>query len=128
MNRRDNSTPEMNWHLLFLGRIYSFTGWLGLLGGAFLLLSLVSPEVRSSQAQTSAFGMPAALSAFLLICWSLILLSFSKDVQGPQRWTTGIGGWLIGIFHLISVPIGTAIGTYTLWILFRQRKQTTSQS
>lgn len=120
MSQTKRTAPELDWHILFLGRIYSFTGWLGLLGGGFLLLSLANTEVQAAQVQTQVFGMPPALSAFLLICWSMLLLSFSKDIQGQQRWTTGIAGWLIGAFHLVSVPIGTAIGTYTLWILARQ--------
>lgn len=115
MNRKKTLTPpELDWHILFLGRIYSFTGWLGLLGGVFMLLSL-------GQAQESMFGMPPVVATFLLIGWSSLLLSFSGDIQNEQSWTTGIGGWLIGAFHLISAPIGTAIGLYTLYVLFRHK-------
>ncbi|WP_163340652.1 hypothetical protein [Desulfopila sp. IMCC35008] len=121
MSQQKRTAPELDWHILFLGRIYSFTGWLGLVGGGFLLLSLVNTQPQTTQVQTQVFGMHPSLSAFLLTCWSMLLLGFSKDIRGQQRWTTGIAGWLIGAFHLISVPIGTAIGTYTLWILARQQ-------
>lgn len=114
--------PHHGWHLLFLSRIYSFTGWLGLLGGVFLLLSLAGGQVQATAAPTAMFGMPLGLAAFLLIGWSIVLLNFSKDVVERQRWSTGICGWCIALFQLVSVPIGTAIGTYTLWVLFRNRQ------
>lgn len=114
---------DLSWHLLFLGRIYSFIGWLGLLGGLFLLMSLGSTQNSAALSGGFIFGMPLPLAAFLLICWSVLLLNFSKDITGQQRWSTGIGGCCIGMFNLLSVPIGTAVGTYTLWILFKNRSQ-----
>ena len=116
MSEPREQSPTFAWHLLFLSRIYSFIGWLGMLGGLFLLFSL------GSAPDGKIFGMPTALSALLLICWSTLLLNFSKDIIGRQRWSTGIGGCFIGLFNLISVPIGTAVGTYTLWIIYQSRR------
>lgn len=116
MSGHREQRPTLDWHLLFLSRIYSFIGWLGMLGGLFLLMSL------GTAAGEKIFGMPVALSALLLICWSVLLLNFSKDINGQQRWSTGVGGCFIGLFNLISVPIGTAIGTYTLWIIYRSHR------
>ncbi len=122
MSASIQQNPTFNWHLVFLGRIYSFLGWMGLLGGVFLLMAMGSPQTTGPVAGGAVFGMPLAVSAFLLICWSILLLNFSRDITGNQRWSTGIGGCLIGLFNLISVPIGTAVGTYTLWIIFQNRR------
>lgn len=122
MSRPKQHSPTLNWHLLFLGRIYSFIGWLGMLGGLFLLMSMGSTQAAGTLEGGMIFGMPMVLSAFLLICWSVLLLNFSKDITGQQKWSTGAGGWVIGLFNLVSVPIGTAIGTYTLWILFQNHR------
>lgn len=121
MARNFKKTKDLSWHLLFLSRIYSFTGWLGLLGGLFLLISTqtTGPEA------TPIMGMSAPVGGFILICWSVVLLNFSRDIWGQQRWSTGIAGYIIGFFQLFSVPIGTAIGSYTLWILLKNRQIST---
>lgn len=117
------SVPDLNVHIHFLGRIYTFLGWLGLIGSVILLFSLFNPEqIQVNGTQAGVFGMSGSLSVFLLTCWSIILLNFSKDVTGQRKWATGLGGFCIGILNLLSVPIGTAVGTYTLWILFRYRR------
>jgi hypothetical protein len=122
MEHHGKEKPTLRWHFNFLSKIYSFVGWLGLLGGFFLLLSAGQGQNQQVGDAVQIHGMPQLLSSALLIAWSSLLLSFSKDLVGPQKWATGVAGWLIGAFHLISVPIGTAIGTYTLWILFHNRR------
>lgn len=115
---------ELQGHIHFLGRIYTFLGWLGLLGSVILLFPVFSTEqIQTSEVQPGIFGLSHAFSVFLLICWSILLLNFSKDITGQRKWSTGLGGYCIGILNLLSVPIGTAVGTYTLWILFRHRRR-----
>lgn len=117
------SAPDLGRHMQFLGRIYTFLGWLGLAGSALLLFSLLSPEAMTvNGTPPGLFGLSWAFSIFLLVCWSILLLNFSKDLTGRRRWSTGVGGFCIGILNLLSVPFGTAVGTYTLWILFWYRR------
>lgn len=122
-NTYPESAPDLDRHIHFLGRIYAFLGWLGLVGSALLLFPLFSPEtIPANGTQTGLFGMTQAFSVFILVCWSILLLNFSKDITGRRRWSTGVAGFGIGILTLLSVPVGTAVGTYTLWILFRHRR------
>lgn len=106
-------------HTRILGWIYAFLGWLGL-GGACLLLvqSVASHSLSAPGVQAGLWNVSPPLALLLLALWSLLLLNFAKDIAGKRTWSTGIGGILIGCFSLLSVPIGTAVGTYTLWVLF----------
>jgi hypothetical protein len=123
LRKQAESTPDLDQHILFLGRIYTFLGWLGLLGSAVLLLSIFSgSQVDGNGGQTGVLDVSQAVSAFLLICWSTLLLNFSKDITGQRKWSTGVAGLCIGLLNLLSVPVGTAVGGYTLWILFMQQK------
>jgi hypothetical protein len=123
LSKHAESTPDLDRHILFLGRIYTFLGWLGLLGSAILLLSIFSgPQVEGNAGQVTEAGIFQALQIFLLICWSILLLNFSKDITGKRKWSTGIAGLCIGFLNLLSVPVGTAVGCYTLWILFMQQR------
>ena len=122
-NNRLESGLDLNRHILLLGHIYTFLGWLGLFGSALLLFSnFASGPAGSAGAGTGMFGMSQAFSAFLLVCWSILLLNFARDLTGKRKWSTGICGFCIGLLNLLSVPIGTAVGTYTLWILFMNRR------
>ena len=118
-----SSVYDLNGQIHFLGRIYTFLGWLGLIGSGFLLFALFSPQTTpAGGTQTGLFGISPHLSVFLLICWSILLLNFSKDINGPRKWSTGIAGVVIAAMNLISVPVGTAVGLYTLWVLFQYRR------
>jgi len=121
MTRASTSSEyDLNGQIQFLGRIYTFLGWLGLIGSAFLLLSLFSPQTMpAGSMQAGLFGISPHLSVFLLICWSILLLNFSKDITGPRKWSTGVAGVVISAMNLLSVPVGTAVGLYTLWVLFQ---------
>lgn len=117
------SVYDLSGHIQFLGRIYTFLGWLGLIGSGFLLLSLFSPQAMSSaHVEAGLFGISPHFSVFLLICWSILLLNFAKDITGSRKWSTGIGGVLIASLSLLSVPVGTAVGIYTLWFLLQYRR------
>lgn len=129
LRKHVESTPDLDRHILFLGRIYAFLGWLGLLGSAILLLSVFSgSQVEGGGGQVGVLNLSQTVSAFLLICWSTLLINFSKDITGQRKWSTGVAGMCIGLLNLLSVPVGTAVGGYTLWILFMQQKLNRSKT
>jgi len=114
---------DLQGHIHMLSRIYTFLGWLGLIGSAVLLLAyFTAGTVPHLPHQTSLYGLSPHLSILLLICWSILLLNFGRDILGARRWSTGIGGAIVAIIQLFSVPVGTAVGIYTLWILFRYHR------
>lgn len=117
------SYPALAWHLLFLSRIYSFIGWLGMLGAGFLLLAGFAPQSETQQVAPVLGFLPWYTAALLLAAWSVVLCSFAKDVACSRRWSSGLPGAIVALFSLLSVPIGTAIGTYTLWVQFQYRRK-----
>ncbi len=121
-NNELKSLPVLSWHLLFLGRIYAFIGWLGILGSLFLLLGGLAAQRGAAPPPSIFSGLHWVIAPVLLISWSTILLNFSKDISHERKWAIGIRGCAIALFNLISVPIGTAIGLYTLYVLFLYRR------
>lgn len=122
-NTTSGSGAVLGKHLYFLGQIYAFLGWLGIVGSVVLLLVQFHPVMSAEHAVTPGFlGLSQSFSTFLLICWSVLLLNFSRDINGKRKWSTGLGGVCIGLLNLLSMPIGTAVGTYTLYILFRHNR------
>lgn len=121
---RESTVPGLGSHIVFLGRIYLVLGWLGIAGAGLLLFSSFSGVgmAKHTAASSGLFNISPPLTIFMLVCWSILLLGFSKDITGSKKWSTGPGGVCIGILNLFSVPIGTAVGTYTLWILFRHSR------
>jgi len=101
-----------------LARIYLFLGWLGLIGSGILLFGIFSSRtIPIGGSQTGLFGLSPQFSVLFLICWSILLMSFSKDLTGARKWATAPLGILISCIHLLSVPVGTVVGLYTLWVL-----------
>lgn len=121
-NNELKSLPVLSWHLLFLGRIYAFIGWLGIIGSVFLLIGGLATQQGSPPPPSMFPGVHWIVAPVLLVGWSTILLNFSKDITLERKWTTGIRGFCIALFSLISVPIGTAIGLYTLCVLFYYKR------
>lgn len=117
-NNELESLPVLSWHLLFLGRIYAFIGWLGVIGSVFLLIGGLAVPQGSAPPPSMFTGVHWIVAPVLLMGWSTILLNFSKDIRLERKWTTGIRGCCVALFNLISVPIGTAIGVYTLCVIF----------
>lgn len=123
-NTQLESHPVLTWHLLFLSRIYVFIGWLGMLGSIFLLLAGFAAQPDAPLPAVMP-GLPWFIPPLLLAAWSTVLLNFSKDIINDRHWTMGLPGCLVAVFSLISVPIGTAVGLYTLYVLFQYKRTIT---
>lgn len=99
-------------------------GWLYVVTGAFtLLLAIVFGAFFGFGALFAARGQDAAviggIGAILLLFISLmslpaIVLGWGLLTHKPWSRVLGI---VISVLHLASVPIGTLIGAYGLWVL-----------
>lgn len=111
-------------HRKLLGALWIIRGVLLLPGGLFLWLGLsraamFAPRVALGPgAFWSAHMMPpifAALGVGMLGMGVLSVLAGIALLQ-PQSWAR-ILTIVLGILDLVSIPFGTALGIYTLWVL-----------
>jgi hypothetical protein len=113
---------ELHLHVTILGWLYIATGAICLLIGLCGFLFLTGIGLIPA-----ANGDPEAL-AILSIIGTVGLLFFGAlalpDLLAGYGLLKGakwgqILGIIVGILNLASFPIGTAIGIYTLWVLFQ---------
>ncbi len=94
---------------------------LALLGlGGLVLFSLDEPLDALGVALVSAVALGVGLlaAANLLAGWG-----FARD----RRWARALL-WCLSAPALLNVPIGTAVGGYTMWVLVRTRPQPGGES
>ena len=121
----------MEQHIKILGVLNIVWGAFGALGGLVILLvfggafglmnavALHHPEAAIVPPILTVIG--GAISIFLL------LLSIPSILAGigllyfkPWAWILAI---IVSALHLMSIPFGTALGIYGLWVLFSPKSQ-----
>lgn len=107
----------MKQHIDILGWLYIAFGALGLLAAVIVLIATVGGGLLSGDARAAAVA--SGVGFFVAVLVSVLSL--------PNL----IGGWgllkrkswsrmlviVLGCISLISIPIGTILGIYTLWAL-----------
>jgi hypothetical protein len=101
-------------------------GALYLLGalGVFIFATLAGGFVMS-QGETGAGGLLGLVG--LLITGFLVIVGLPSVIGG---WALAAGqGWakplliVLSVLHLPNVPLGTALGVYTLWVLLAEEPE-----
>lgn len=115
----------MNTHVKFVALLHIVFGALGLLA-AVIVLAIFS-TAGGIVIWNGEFG-PAAIVGTVGFCIGALIALFSiPDI---------IGGWallvekswgralmiVLGILDLLNFPIGTAVGIYTLWVMFQEEQ------
>ena len=117
MSRQDAET-----HVKIVGWLHIVLSILGLLGAAFLLLIFLVIGLLLARAdEPEALGVLAIIA--IAIGFFLFLLSAPGLVGGigllkRQNWAR-ILVLILSVLQLFNVPIGTALGVYSLWALTR---------
>jgi len=104
----------------------TFLGWLHLaIDGVLALLALGLLASLPRLGPLAAAPEPAQRLGLLLLCSSapIALLAFPGIIAGiglllRRRWGR-ILALVVGFLSLISFPIGTALGLYTIWVLIQ---------
>lgn len=109
----------MEKHVTAVAVLHIAFGALGLCGAAIVFLAVVGGGLLSGDiraiAITSTVGIVA--SAFMTIT-SLPGLIGGNGVLGRRRWARVLV-MVVGALDLFSIPFGTILGVYTLWILMK---------
>src|SRR5262245_10798226 len=115
----------MQTHVKVLAVLHIVLGALGVLIGLgiFVLFGGIAGLVQMDHDPDAAFVVPmmGAIGGFVLIV--LLVLSVPGIIAGAgllsyQPWAR-ILTIMLSILDLISIPFGTALGIYGLWVLFK---------
>ncbi len=118
----------MDTHVKVLGVLNIVWGGMGLIGAliVFTVLGGTAGLVAATEQSEDALLAVSILSLLAIFVSILILvLSAPSVIIGVgllkfSAWARVLG-IVLSILHLISFPIGTALGAYGLWVLLNER-------
>lgn len=106
-------------HVTILGWLYIATSLIGLVAACLFMLLFTGIAAAAHDAE----GTPVLLTIGTLLGGFLALIGVPSLIAGigllrRHNWAR-ILALVLGFFQLPSFPIGTALGLYTLWVLFQ---------
>lgn len=109
----------MSTHLTILAVLYGLTS-VGELIAALALLGVAGVGVFVPEPITAAIvaALGTALAIFFLIL-ALPGLLLAWALIARKEWAVPLG-WVLAVLNLFNLPVGTALGIYTIWVLTRE--------
>src|SRR5258706_13282963 len=109
--------------LVKAGRMLRLLGWLFLALLFAIVLGYIIPLVHNGVAPTGT-----ALSKWAPQCAVMAVLMVGNLIAGAGVKKEGtranvIAGWGLGVFSLIIFPLGTVVGLFAIYYLFRARSR-----
>ena len=116
-------------HLKLVGGLYIAFGLIGFASVFLLMVPLLLRDVSRAAQLAGETALPlvavmGTVTGAVLAC-SAFNLWFGSALRQQKRWATRVVGFIWGFLNLLSFPLGTAVGGYTLWVLFQLDKQET---
>lgn len=112
--------PTMATHVKVLG-------WLYIIGNGLMLLFAVLGGglaavggLLSGDADAAAAGGIMGILAVVFALFAIPGMLIGWGLLNYKNWAR-ILGIVFGVLNLINIPIGTAIGIYSLWVLFNDQ-------
>lgn len=110
----------MERHIRILGIIYIAFGALGILAALLLFVGVTGEGLLSENRETILITASAATAvAILLASISTLAIIGGMGLLQRRSWARVLV-IVLGCFYLLSFPLGTAVGIYTLWALTKQ--------
>jgi hypothetical protein len=107
-------------HIRILGVIYIAFGALGILAALLLFVGVTGKGLLSENRETILITTSAATAmAVLLVLISIFALIGGTGLLRRRSWARVLV-IILGCLYLLSFPLGTAVGIYTLWALTRR--------
>jgi hypothetical protein len=110
---------QIEKHIQVLGILYIVSGVLGLLIGGFLFIAVAGGGLISGDSQA------IAITSLVAIVLTSIIFVFSIPEIIGGYWLLKRKSWarimvlVLGFLNLLDIPIGTALGIYTIWVLMK---------
>ncbi|MFL5348606.1 MAG: hypothetical protein ACJ8AT_27740 [Hyalangium sp.] len=110
------STNVLDQHRKVLGILYLVFGGLWAIAGIALLavvLAVALPEVRTGQ-ERAVILLVGGAGGLLLLGMAAVGVMGGTGMLRRRAWAK-VPTLIVGMLGLLHVPIGTAVGVYTLW-------------
>ena len=109
----------MEKHVTVLGILYLVFSVLGLLLAVIIFAAIVGGGLISGDSQAMAItGIVGPIIALFFVLLSAPGLIGGIYLLKHRPWAR-ILVLILGFVNLIEIPIGTALGIYTIWVLFK---------
>ncbi|MGQ9585395.1 MAG: hypothetical protein ACUVXG_08345 [Anaerolineae bacterium] len=114
------NASRMNDHINILGWLYIGLNTLGILGAVFLFVVVAGAGVLSgdSDAMRITTFIGFLLSAFLTVIFLPGIIG-GVGLLKRQAWARFLV-LILGFLSLVNIPLGTALGVYTIWALLQE--------
>ena len=121
----------MEQHIKILGWLYIAFGAIGLLAGVVIMLGAGLAGVAAGAQGEAGAGL-AAGGVGVIVALVVAVLSLPNLIAGwgllkRKSWSR-ILAIVIGAISLLSIPVGTMLGIYTLWALTKPESQNLLQA
>ena len=116
----------MEQHIKILGWLYIVFGALGVLVGVLFLIGAgIAGAAASTQGEAGAGLMAGGIGFFIAII--IAVMSLPSVIAGwgllkRKSWSRMLA-IVLGAISLLSIPIGTILGIYTIWALTKPESQ-----
>jgi hypothetical protein len=113
----------MEQHIKILGWLYVVFGALGILVGVFVFLAAGIAGAASGEADAAvAAGGIGFFIALIIAVMSLPSLIAGWGLLKRKSWARMLA-IVLGAISLLSIPVGTILGIYTIWALTKPESQ-----
>jgi hypothetical protein len=115
---------DMDTHVRILGWIYLVMSGLMLLGGVCMFFFMLTTGFLSGEAEAAGImGIVAVVVGGMFLVFSLPGLAAGYGSLKRKSWAR-ILAIIVGVLNITNVPIGTAVGIYTLYVLLQESAST----
>jgi len=127
MNNTNNHYIKYSNHFRYLSLLYKILGFFYLVSSIIILFLGLRDFLRfqsSSQNDALMIFSIMGVAVLLVFMFSILLLIYARAIKLQKDWAKGIVGYGLGVINLLTFPIGTVVGVYTIWVLIQKEKQT----
>jgi hypothetical protein len=120
MMEEKNTMRQVAQHAKIVGWLHIAMSVLGILIGVFVFVILTTVGVIADDPEAmSILTIVAFFTAGLMLIFALPGFIAGYGVLKQKSWGR-ILAIVLGVFHLVNVPLGTVLGIYTLWALMQE--------
>lgn len=106
---------DLNKHIKLVGLLYKILGWIFIIVG--ILVSIVGAIALLNQDSLNIASIATGLAIMIPIFgFGIFHILVGKAFQAHKSWAT-IAVWILAVLNLGNVPLGTALGIYSIIVL-----------